>query len=91
MNDKLVFLIFQFRSTLRAIKCARIRQKRGTMIATITTIIAAYDNNDSGTGVIRRGITEESLRGGWAPRKDEERGRLMEVRNVFRRRQQVKW
>lgn len=43
---------------------------RGTMIAAIGTIIAAYDNNDSG---IRRGTTESlRKRGQRDPRKDEE-------------------
>lgn len=54
----------------------------------IATIIAAYDNNDSG---IRRGTTESLRRKGQGGRGRMKRGRLMEVRNVFRRRQQVKW
>lgn len=61
---------------------------RGTMIV---AIIAAYDNNDSGTRYTsgHRGVIEKGVAGGGRGRM--ERSRLMEVRNVFRRRQQVKW
>lgn len=64
---------------------------RGTMIAAIGTIIVAYDNNNSGTRYTpgHHGVIENEGSGGVRGRM--KRGRLMEVRNVFRRRQQVKW
>lgn len=61
VNNKLVFPIFQFRSTACDNKIYMNEVVRGTMIAAITTIIAAYDNNDSsGTRYTRRAVVESS-------------------------------
>ena len=67
-----MFLILQFRLRLAQYKVyTRIRQKGGMMIAAITTIIAAYDNNDSRTrytlahrAVIEKGGSE-GAKGEW--------------------------